>query len=50
MAKVTWRIPDELLEALKDQHADTFDEHRLSFNAWVVAQLEAIFTPPRRRR
>lgn len=51
MAKVTWRIDDELLEQLQRAwHARPAGEMKLSFNAWIIAQLRSLFPPKRRRR
>lgn len=38
----TWtlRFPDtETIESLKDEHAKTYPEHRMSFNAWLLARI-----------
>ncbi len=38
--RYTVNMPKILLDSLKTQHAETFSEHRLSFNAWLVQRLE----------
>ena len=37
----TLRLPVDTLKYLKDTHAESFAEHRLSFNAWVLECLQA---------
>ena len=39
MIQITLRLPPETLKALRDEHAQTYPEHRLSFNAWLLARL-----------
>jgi hypothetical protein len=34
--KYTLNIPDDLLESLRDYHAQTFPEHRRPFGPWLV--------------
>ena len=36
----TLRIDEDLFRRLKDRHAETFVEHRLSFNSWMTRLLE----------
>ena len=38
-AQTTIRMPKEVLAQLKDQYANTYALHRLSFNAWLVERL-----------
>lgn len=33
----TIRLPETMLQQLKDRHAETFATHRLSFNAWLIS-------------
>ena len=39
-AQTTLRMPRALLDQLKDRWAASFDQHRLSFNAWLIEILE----------
>jgi hypothetical protein len=38
-ATTTLRLPQETLEKLRDEHARTYPEHRLSFNAWLLKRV-----------
>lgn len=44
----TLRIDEDLLRRLKDRHAQTYPQHRLSFNAFLTKIL-ADALPARRR-
>jgi len=41
MKQWTIRIPEALFAQLKERHAQTYPEHRLSFNAWLVRLIES---------
>ncbi len=34
--KITLNVPDDVLEALRELHADTYAQHRLKFSPWLV--------------
>lgn len=38
----TWtlRLPEELFTRLREEHAQSYPEHRLSFNRWLLALIE----------
>lgn len=37
----TLRLPEELFTRLREEHAQSYPEHRLSFNRWLVGVIEA---------
>lgn len=39
----TIRFPAEMFQQLKNDHAETFAEHRLSFNAWLLRRIQLSF-------
>lgn len=39
LASLTLRLDVDDLARLKEQHAQTYAAHRLSFNAWAVGRL-----------
>ena len=39
MKVITLRMPKEVLAMLKQEYANTYPQHRLSFNAWAVQKL-----------
>lgn len=40
----TLRMPPKTLTALQDEHARTYELHRLSFNAWLLSRIQLSFT------
>lgn len=40
---VTIRFPAPAFRKLKDQYAETYGDHRLSFNAWILSRIELSF-------
>tara|TARA_Y100000310_G_C20434107_1_gene692894 strand:- start:56 stop:244 length:189 start_codon:yes stop_codon:yes gene_type:complete len=40
---VTIRFPAPDFQRLKDRHAETYGDHRLSFNAWILSRIELSF-------
>lgn len=42
----TWtlRLPEELFTRLREEHAQSYPEHRLSFNRWLLRLLESGLT------
>ena len=46
MKATTILMDDETWRRLHDEHAHTYDKHRLSFNAWLIAKLMASLKPP----
>lgn len=49
MAKITLNVPDDVLDALKDLHAETYPEHRLKFGPWLVEKWRELLGKKRRR-
>lgn len=39
MIQYTFRLDAKQLEALQEEYAQTYSEHRLSFNAWAVKRM-----------
>jgi hypothetical protein len=39
---IAW--PEETIEALKDRHASSYQDHRLSFSAWLLSRVQLSFT------
>lgn len=39
------RMPAETLAALKDAHARTFEQHRLSFHKWMLDRISGEMIP-----
>lgn len=35
MVRFTLNIPDELMAALRERHAETYPSHRLAFSPWL---------------
>lgn len=44
LRRQTFRWPEADVTWLKDRYAATFEEHRLSFNAWVLGALKFALT------
>lgn len=39
------RMPPEMRDQLKDEHARTFALHRLSFNTWLISRIRSSDQP-----
>lgn len=36
---ITLRLPADLLQRLREEHAKTYPVHRQSFNAWLLSRI-----------
>jgi len=44
--KYTQNVPDELMAALREEHAYTYAQHHLKLSPWICAILEAWLKSP----
>jgi hypothetical protein len=42
-SRVTIRVPADLLAQLREQHAQTYPLHRMSWNTWLISRLQLSF-------
>ena len=40
MKELHIRLSDELAQQLRDEYAQTYAQHQLSFNRWIVRRLQ----------
>jgi hypothetical protein len=47
-SRVTIRVPADLLAQLREQYAQTYPLHRMSWNTWLISRLRLSFgfAPP----
>ena len=41
---ISLRLPPPILRQLRDRHAETYADHRLSFNRWILSRIQLSFT------
>ena len=51
-AETKLRMPQALMKELREEYAQTYAEHRLSFNAWLLVRITdpSSLTKPRKGR
>lgn len=40
---VSLRLPAAMLKSWKDEHARTYELHRMSFNTWLISRVQLSF-------